>query len=303
MAVFCVSCNPEKTSTLSVLVLPLIRDASWDAQKATFNAVYSHPYVREELARWNALPIAASLAPNSTFFGRGDAPETLADWAGLRVRALGRMGNAMRTIGAVPTILPAPATYTSREGGTIDAAAFVLGKHVAVGTHEMADRYTANLTIGTVNYPIVANTDAFNALPEQYQTLLSGSAHDTGRAAIIAAWEADDEESLPFVRAAGMQAIEFSAEELAAFQAQAGQPVWDAWIAKMSTNGIPAPELSDLAFSTACGEKGFSPMTAPRANRGVARGRCRRGDRNSCQAGPALRHPRDLCDHLGTIGR
>lgn len=254
MAIFCVSYHPEKTPALTVLDLPLIPYANWDAQEATFNAIYSHPAIREELARWNALPIAASLAPNYTFFGRGDAPETLADWEGMRVRALGGMGDAMRTIGAVPTTVPAPETYTSLERGTIDAAAFGLGTHVAFGTHEISDWYTANLTIGTVNCPIVANIDAFNELPEQYQTLLSEAARDAGHDTIIAAWEADDEESLPQVEAAGMQAIEYSAEELAAFEAQAGQPVWDAWIDEMAAQGIPAQELFDLAFSTARGE-------------------------------------------------
>ena len=42
----------------------------------------------------------------------------------MRVRALGGIGKAMKVIGAVPTTVTAPETYTAIESGTVDAAAF-----------------------------------------------------------------------------------------------------------------------------------------------------------------------------------
>ncbi len=249
MAVMCVSYHPGKTPALSILDLPLIPYGSWDAQIEAFLAVFDHPYIREELARWNAMPVAAGLVPGYLLFGRGDVPGTLQDFEGMRVRALGGMGDAMQTVGAVPTTLPAPDVYTALERGTIDAAAFSLGSHVAYGIYEIADWYTTNLTLGTVNCPIVANIDAVDSLPPHYRDILLGDARDAGHAALIEAWEADESVDLPLVQQTNAVPVTFSEDDITVFNTLAGRPVWNAWIEEMSARGIPAQELFDVAFS------------------------------------------------------
>jgi hypothetical protein len=46
-----------------------------------------------------------------------------------------------------------------------------------------------------------------------------------------------------------IQQITYSNEELAAFKAKAGKPLWDAWVADMTAKGIPAQELLDTVQS------------------------------------------------------
>src|SRR3546814_3134446 len=62
-----------------------------------------HPVLVKEMARWNAVFYASAILPAYEFFGVGEPPKELEDWKGKRVRALGGMGDAMRTLGAVPT--------------------------------------------------------------------------------------------------------------------------------------------------------------------------------------------------------
>ena len=43
-------------------------------RKARADAVYAHPAIRKELARWNAMTYVSSYLPQYEFLGRGKAP-------------------------------------------------------------------------------------------------------------------------------------------------------------------------------------------------------------------------------------
>jgi TRAP-type mannitol/chloroaromatic compound transport system substrate-binding protein len=246
MAMFCASYHPGKTPLLTVLDLPLLGFPNWDAQVAAFEAVYDYGPVREELARWNAVPVAAALLPNYTILGAGPEPTELSDWSGMRIRALGGMGVAMSTLGAVPTTVPAPEVYTSLERGTIDAAAFGLGTHVSFGMEEISDWYLEDFPFGTANCPIVVNATAVEALPEEYQDILLNSGRVAAHRASVDAWLVDDEQSLPVLEAAGLNAIRYTQDELDEFRKNAGEPTWQAWIDEKSAQGLPAEEVFGL---------------------------------------------------------
>ena len=71
--------------------------------------------------------------------GKGEPPKSLADWKGMRIRALGQQGKAMQKLGAVPTSVPAPDVYTSMDRGLIDAAGFAYYAHESYRTYELGD--------------------------------------------------------------------------------------------------------------------------------------------------------------------
>ena len=60
----------------------------------------------QEFGRWNAMLYAPNMLPQYEFVGRGTPPKSLAGFKGMRVRALGGLGEAMRNMGAVPTSVP-----------------------------------------------------------------------------------------------------------------------------------------------------------------------------------------------------
>src|SRR6185369_16522250 len=80
--------------------------------------------VADELAKWNAMHFMTLLLPQYEFMGSGKPPRNLEDWKGMRVRALGGLGDAMKLLGAVPTSVSAPEVYTALERGTFQAASF-----------------------------------------------------------------------------------------------------------------------------------------------------------------------------------
>lgn len=250
MAMFCASYHPDKNRAATVLELPMLPVPSGEVQKAIDLAVYSHPHTQKEMAQWNAKILMSAALPQYEFMGRGTPPRKLEDFKGMRVRALGGIGEAMKVLGAVPTTVTAPETYQAIESGTVDAAAFAFYSHFSYRINEVSTWRTTNLAPGSVNCPTVVNIDAYNSLPAQYKTLLD-EAVEAGYAALNTSYQAAIDKYTPVADAAGMEKISYSADELEAFRQQAAQPVWKAWVEKQTAAGVPAQELLDLVLKTA----------------------------------------------------
>ncbi|WP_373088779.1 C4-dicarboxylate TRAP transporter substrate-binding protein [Sneathiella sp.] len=250
MAMLCTAYHPAKTPTMSGLDLPFLPFPNLKVQTAVHEAFYHDPAVIKDLARWDAMPLMSSLLPQYEFTGVGDPPLTLEDWKGMRVRALGGIGEAMRKIGAVPTTVPAPEVYTSLERGTIEAASFPFTyAHVAYRLTDIGKWYTANMSPGANNCPVVVNIPAYNKLPPEYQKLLQ-EAKTPAYEALYNAYEAADAKNFPIMKEKGMQPITYTDEELAKFHAVGAKPVWDEWIAKMDSDGYPGDHLFELIMTT-----------------------------------------------------
>ncbi|MBE7636487.1 C4-dicarboxylate ABC transporter substrate-binding protein [Sneathiella sp. P13V-1] len=251
MAMFCSAYHPAKNPTLTGLDLPFLPFPNLTVQAKVHDTYYQHPAVQKDLARWQAYLLMSSLLPQYEFTGVGTPPKTLADWKGKRVRAAGGIGKAMAKIGAIPTTTVAAETYTALERGTVEAASFPFTyAHVAYKLTDVGNWYTANLSPGALNCPVVVNLPAWQSLPEQYRQLLldaKAPAYD----ALISAYEKADAKNLPMMKEKGLTAVEYSDAELAEFRKVGAKPVWDDWIKEMSDKGLPAQELLDLIMATA----------------------------------------------------
>lgn len=251
MAMFCSPYHPAKNPTLTGLDLPFLPFPNLTVQAAVHDAYYQHPAVVKDLARWDAYLLMSSLLPQYEFTGVGKPPLTLADWDGKRVRALGGIGKAMKKLGAVPTTVTASETYTALERGTVEAASFPFTyAHVAYKLTDVGEWYTANLSPGAVNCPVVVNVPAWKALPQQYRDLLT-AAKVPAYEALVSSYETADAKNLPMMKEKGLLAITYSEEELAAFRKAGAKPVWDDWLAEMKEQGLPGQELLDLIMATA----------------------------------------------------
>jgi len=223
------ACNfyhPGKTPALMALSLPFLPIKDFAAAARVRQGIYDHPIVVAELARWNALAFASTHLPQYEFMGRGTAPMKLEDWKGLRVRAGGGIGLAMERLGAVRQMMAATEVYTAIQRGTVDAVSLPHSyAHAAYKIHEVADWYTANLSPGSGDCPIVFNKAAYDKLPKQYQDLL-WSLRDEVSEAYRVAYSSADDKFLPMFREK-LTAIEYADDTLAAFRKSAGRPVWD----------------------------------------------------------------------------
>ncbi len=246
MAQFCAGYHHDKNPSITVLELPFLGVSSLQQEVDLSMAIYQHPAVQKDLARWNATLLMPSPLPQYNLVGVGDAPKTLSDFEGLSVRATGGIGAAMATIGAVPTSMSASEVRQAMDSGIVKAVAFAPHAHMSFGTIENGAWWSTNLNPGTVNCPVVANTDALDDLSDAHRDALLGSIEeslnhyvDTYENNTMVAWG-------PALDERGIAQVSFSDEELAAFKEAAAAPAAAAWIEDNTARGLPAQELYDL---------------------------------------------------------
>ena len=251
MAQFCAGYHPDKNPTLMVAELPFLGVDSLEEERAVSEALYAHPAVQEDLGRWNATLLMPSPMPQYNIIGQGDAPATLDDFSGLSVRATGGIGQAMEAVGAVPTSMTAAEVRQSMDSGVISAAAFAPHAHMSFGTVETADWWTTNLDPGTVNCPVVVNTDALEGLSDEHREALLGSVEEALDHYLTFYMEDTMEAWGPLLEERGIESVSFDDETLAAFREQVAGPAAEAWIADADGRGLPGQELYDLVHGIA----------------------------------------------------
>ena len=232
-AMFCNFYHPRKNPALMVLTMPFLPMSDWDANRRIREAVYAHPAVAREMARWNAMIYTSTFLPQYELLGRGEPPADLDGWKGLTVRAGGGLGQAMKLLGATPASSTATEVYTGVQQGTMDAASFPFTYgHVSYRIHEVSEWFTGNLSPGTADCPLVFGISAYEALPPQYKQLLEDVKEEVIDAQIQAYVDVDAT-NLPMLKES-LTEIRYTEEQLAEFRARAGRPVIDAWIEENS---------------------------------------------------------------------
>ncbi|MGB0901990.1 C4-dicarboxylate TRAP transporter substrate-binding protein [Halocynthiibacter sp.] len=254
MAQFCAGYHRDKNPTITVLELPFLGVNTLAEEVAVSHAVYGHPAVQADLARWNAKLLMTSPMPQYNIVGTGDARDELGEFDGMRVRATGGIGKAFEAVGGVPTSVTATEAYNAMESGVVDTVAFAQHAHLAFRTIDIADWWTENLNPGTVNCPVVVNTDAYDALSDSEREALDSSVDEAiahyleNYGELLTRWDGILEEK-------GVERVTLSDDELAQFRAIAADPIREQWINDMSAQGIPAQELYDLVQITLAAQR------------------------------------------------
>jgi len=255
MAQFCAGYHRDKNPTITVLELPFLGVNTLEEEVAVSHAVYGHPAVQKDLARWNAKLLMTSPMPQYNIVGTGDARDELAEFEGMRVRATGGIGQAFSAVGAVPTSVTATEAYNAMESGVVDTVAFAQHAHFAYRTIDQASWWTANLNPGTVNCPVVVNIDAYDGLSDAHREALDSSIDEAighylaNYGALLSKWDTVLAEK-------NVAKVMLSDDEIAKFRDVAAGPIRDKWIADMTAQGIPAQELYDLVMETLKAQRG-----------------------------------------------
>jgi len=246
MAQFCAGYHRDKNPSITVMELPFLGVSSLQQEREIAEALYKHPAVIADLARWNATILMPTPMPQYNVMGVGAAPEALTGFAGITVRATGGIGKAMGSLGAVPTSMSATEVRQSMDSGVIKAVAFPAHAMVPYGITEISKWYTTNLNPGTLNCPVVVNTDALDALSDSERDALLGSVTESLDYYI----ESYNQNVMSGLNAAiaekGIQNIVYSDAELAAFRESVAGPVAAAWVKDNTAKGLPGQELLDL---------------------------------------------------------
>lgn len=251
MAQTCAGYHADKNPSLMVAELPFLGIETLEEERAISEALYQHPAVQEDLARWNATLLMPSPMPQYNIIGKGEAPGTLEEFQGLSVRATGGIGTAMEALGAVPTSMTASEVRQAMDSGVIRAASFAPHAHMSFGLVEAADWWTTNLNPGGVNCPVVVNTDALEGLSEEHREALLSSVDEAldyyienYETETMGAWD-------PLLDEQGIERVSYDEATVAELRERVAGPAAEAWIADAEARGLPGQELYDLVSGMA----------------------------------------------------
>jgi TRAP-type mannitol/chloroaromatic compound transport system substrate-binding protein len=246
---FCNFYHPGKNPAHMVFTMPFLPMGDWDANVAVRDRLYQEPALIKDMDQWNAMLYGSTLLPQYEFLGKGEPPQRLDDWKGKRVRAGGGIGDAMERLGAIKTTTAATEVYTSMQRGSMDAASFPYTyAQAAYKIHEVSDWFTANMSPGTSDCPIVFNKTSYKKLPAQYQKLLQDLKPEIYKVQVQAYIDIDAK-NLPMFEKK-LKAVRYSDAQLEEFRKIAGKPVWDKWVAD-NKDKFDGQALIDLVLKTA----------------------------------------------------
>ncbi len=246
MAQFCAGYHPEKNPTITVLELPFLGVSSLEQEIALSLAVYRHPITKIDMLRWNATLLMPSPLPQYNIMGVGNPPTSLEEFKGLPIRATGGVGQAMGALGAELVSIPAPEVQSALAAGQVRAVSFAPHAHMAFGTIDSGSWWTSNLNPGTVNCPVVVNSKALDALPEDHRDALMSSVDEAlahyvrnYNGTAMAKWEDALTEN-------GIAVLTLRDDIVGSIKDAVATPAAEAWVAKYEGRGLPAQELLDL---------------------------------------------------------
>jgi TRAP-type C4-dicarboxylate transport system substrate-binding protein len=242
---------PAKTPLQGVLDMPFLPIADLEASAKVQDAYQAWKPVADELSQWNAMHFMTLLLPQYEFMGTGKPPRDLEDWKGMRVRALGGLGDAMKALGAVPTSVSAPEVYTALERGTFQAASFPFTySFTAYKLHEVSKWYTLGLQLGIVHNSVILNQKAWKALPDEYKKILEDAKPEAYRLQ-REAYEAADKKAFPLFEKRKLEVVKVTPEMREKLIATAAKPVWEHWVTETEKKGLPGKEALELVLSLA----------------------------------------------------
>ena len=247
MAQFCASYHPQKNPLLSVLDLPMLPIEDLKKQIEIDEAVYTHPAIKKELARWNSTLFMSSPLPQYNLMGKGDPPYQISDLKDMRIKALGGIAVALEITGAIPVHLLPEDIYQALKTNTIDAVAAAPHGLLTYNIVEQSNWYVANLNPGTLDCPVVINNEALKQLPEKYARVL----YDTRKDAYQHYLDNYQQEHKRFqsaIEEADIEIITYSDEELQMLRSKAAVPIWNQWAKKYEAKGLPGQELLNLVI-------------------------------------------------------
>ncbi|MEM8537992.1 MAG: C4-dicarboxylate ABC transporter substrate-binding protein [Pseudomonadota bacterium] len=250
MAQFCAGYHPDKNPSITVLELPFLGVQTMEQEMAVSRAIYRHPAVVADLARWNATLLMPTPQPQYNIAGAGSPPTSLESFQEMTIRAAGGTGDAVEALGAASVVIPAPGVQEALLDGEINAVAFAPHAHMAFGTIESSTWWTTNLNPGTANCPVVVNSDALERLPMPYRIALLSSIDEALQHFITNYESSTMSEWETVLKDRSIIELTFADGFLDVIKQEVAAPAAQRWIAENEARGLPASEIYELLVAT-----------------------------------------------------
>ena len=176
---------------------------------------------------------------------------------GMKIRSGGGiMGDVVKSLGAVPVMVPASEFYTAFQRGVFDAILSHDAGFIVFRTYEIG-KFKTILYLTTANTEYALNKKFFDGLPPDLKRIFYNWLRKYNQAYAQAYYEKEGALALDKIKQAGIETITLPPAELERWKATV-HPVWDKFVADNEGRGLPAKEL--VKDMKALNEK-YSAMT------------------------------------------
>ncbi|MFO1188062.1 MAG: TRAP transporter substrate-binding protein DctP [Alphaproteobacteria bacterium] len=249
MAFTCTAYTPGKLPTFDGISLPFLPASTIEQLRAMREGFLTSPVPHKDAARWGISVVSALPASANEFMGKGKPPKSLADFKGMRLRAIGGDAAAMKLIGAVPQNMPLTEVYGGMERGLLDATGSVLSSLMSFKLQEVGTWFTTNMALSSASCLVLAGSKSMDGLPPQYRKLIMDSVPAVSDH-WMAAYKTDDDAAATAFKAKGLVPVAMPESELDNLRQQV-RPIWDAWVDQMDKLGYNGKELLQLILDSA----------------------------------------------------
>lgn len=230
-----------------VMDLPFISPLDSEEMSLLQKAAWEHPAILEEMHDNNIVPLLHSIPSNQDYSGNKKI-ETVDDFQGLRLAGMSaRVGKVLEEFGAIPNLMPSSELYGAIDSGTLDGVLMGYSyAHYSMGFYEVSKYVTEGINPGAPASFYVANKDAWDQLPEEYQEIHNEYIEDWHVKSTEPYYEADDE-YIPIFKE-DLEFVEFPEEERDKLL-EVAEATWDEWVKEAEDKG-PAKEILEYILES-----------------------------------------------------
>jgi len=222
---------PEQLPLHQIFKLFPVGPGSWEAQRWIYETAYEEiPELKEELARWNQMPILMTAGLPGTFTSSYKV-DAIEDLEGKKWRASSRwLLGYLKSAGAIPVSVPWADCYMALQTGTVDGVlANYDGIHMTKQDEAAGHIFVAKEMWWATPFLHNVNLDYWNSLDEGTQEAILKAA-ESAKDAFAEAYNNAFDEIVATQKANGIEVEIASAEEIAKWekisQAEKYQQQW-----------------------------------------------------------------------------
>lgn len=219
-----------ESPTIGLFGLPyLVSDL--DELHTAWEAV--QPFLEADYEKYGVQPIFTYAYPPQVVWGKGTAPDSIEDLAGLNIRSsTASQASFLTALGAHPTTILAGEVPTALDQNLVTALVTAgINAHSLGWDDSLEWGYLS--TLGIFPALLIVNSEEFEALPQDVQDTITRIGEEAGAEAEEAYFAADDE-ARQAMEDKGLQLIEAKPSDLEV-GLELVQPIWEQWA---SDNGV-----------------------------------------------------------------
>jgi len=212
---------------------------AYDVGNELFNL---SPHIRNEFKTVRKLTVHH--AGMQDIASRGRAIRKADDFKGMKLRSPGGyVGKTLEILGAKPVSMPSSETYMNMQRKVVDGSIQYAASIPGYKLEEVTDYFTVvSVSISSVYW--IINNKFWASLPDDIKQIFEDVAIRCSH--LAAYWyQAKYDQGIEVMKKAGVEIIELPPEEMAKLREKA-MPVWDDWLAKMESKGLPGKEVMAL---------------------------------------------------------